>query len=265
MSILTKIVPPGLPKPLNESPTGDMKQPNPKASITPWSLMAITCVLLGISGGVRIWRELQFRSLAQEKATCPFPLEDLPRDFKDWSAVEGSDNHLDPEIARIAGSSDHIIRTYRNKNTGEEVMALILYGLANSVFGHTPEVCFPAVGYKQSRASENRKFEIPGSTASVQYRSAYFTKNIAGIGAFQEEEVYYTFLHNGEWLPALASRWKSFRYHPSIFKIQLQRKTSRLSTEDRVADSLLTPIVQEINSRVSQNKTLVATQTTPGQ
>jgi len=226
-------------------------------------LMAITCVLLGISGGLRVWRDLQFRSLAQEKATCPFPLVDLPRDFKDWSAVEGSDDRLDPEIARIAGSSDHMIRTYRNKNTGEEVMALVLYGLANSVFGHTPEVCFPAVGYKQSRPSEDRQFSIPGSTASGLYRSAYFTKNIAGIGAFQEEEVCYTFLHNGDWLPALMNRWKLFRYHPSMFKVQLQRRTPRLSTEDRVGESLLVPIVQEINSRVSQNKTQVVTQTTP--
>jgi hypothetical protein len=265
MSILANKVTSGLPEPLSESPSGDIKQFNPRTSISPWALMAITCMLLGISGGVRFWRDLQFKTLAEENATCPFPLADLPRDFKDWSVVEGSDSHLDPEIARIAGSSDHIMRTYRNKNTGEEVMALVLYGLANSVFGHTPEVCFPAVGYQFSRASVDRQLSIPNSTISGSYRSAYFTKNIPGVGAFEEEEVFYTFLHNGEWLPELMSRWKSFRYHPSIFKVQLQRHASRLATEDRVAESLLSQIVQEIDSRISRNKTQVATQTTPRQ
>jgi hypothetical protein len=265
MSILANKETSGLPQPLSESPSGDIKQFNPRTSISPWALMVITCIFLGISGGVRFWREWQFGRLEQESATCPFPLADLPRDFKDWSVVEGSDKHLEPEIARIAGSSDHIIRTYRNKNTGEEVMALVLYGPANSVFAHTPEICFPSVGYYQSRASVDRQLSIPNSTISGGYRSAYFTKNIPGIGAFEEEEVFYTFQHNGEWMPELTSRWKLFRYHPSMFKIQLQRHASRLATEDRVAESLLSQIVQEIDSRVSRNKTQVATQTTPRQ
>jgi hypothetical protein len=63
----------------------------------------------------------------------------------------------------------------------------------------------------------------------------------------------------------LTNRWKLFRYHPSMFKIQLQRHASRLATEDRVAESLLSQIVQEIDSRVSRNKTQVAIQTTPRQ
>jgi len=220
-------------------------------------------MLLGISGGVRFWRDRQFSTLAQENATCPFPLEDLPRDLKDWTADKGSDGRLDPEIARIAGSSDHIIRTYKNKKTGQEVSALVLYGLANSVFGHTPEVCFPSVGYKQSKLSVDQQFSIPDSTTPGQYRSASFTKSVGGIGSYQEEEVYYTFLHNGEWLPDLSSRWKSFRYYPAMFKIQLQHSNSRLATEDRPAESLLCQIAQEIDRRISRNKTQVANVATP--
>jgi hypothetical protein len=202
--------------------------------------------------------------LAQENATCPFPLEDLPRDLKDWTSVKELDSRLDPEIARIAGSSDHIIRTYKNKKTGEEVTALVLYGLANSVFGHIPEVCFPAVGYKQRGASVDQQFSIPDSTTPGRYRSASFTKSVGGIGSYQVEEVYYTFLHNAEWLPDLSSRWKSFRYHPAMFKIQLHHHASRLATtEDRSDESLLSQIAQEIDRQISRNKTQVATVATP--
>lgn len=221
-------------------------------------------MLLGISGGVRSWRERQFKTLEQAYANSPFPLAQLPRDLKDWAAVEGKDGRLDDEIARVAGSTDHIIRSYKNKKTGEEVMTLILYGLANSVFGHIPEVCYPAVGFRQSRPSVDQPFSIPDSTTAGTYRSAYFTRNIEGIGAYDEEQVYYTFLHNGEWLPELGSRWKSFRYHPAMFKIQLQRHTTRLATEDHLPESLLSEIVQEIDKRTSRNKTQVTTVATPG-
>ena len=180
-----------------------------------------------------------------------------------WHAVEGLDSKLDPEIAQIAGSSGHLIRTYEDKKTGEQVTALVLYGLANSVFAHVPEVCYPASGFRQTTPSVNERFSIPGSTTSVQYRSAGFTKSTLGISQFEETEVCYTFLHNGEWLPALKSRWKSFRYHPAMFKIQLQHRASRLATEDRPAESLLCQLAQEIESRVSRNKTQVANVATP--
>jgi hypothetical protein len=263
MSILTKKEMSKLANPSHESPTGDIEQRHSRASISPWALMAVTCMLLGISGGVRFWRELQFRTLAQESAICPFPLDDLPRDLKDWTSVKEQDSQLDPEIARIAGSSDHIVRTYKNKKTGEQVSALVLYGLAASVFGHTPEVCFPSVGYKQSRASSDHPLSIPDSTTPGKYRSAFFTKSVGGIGSYEEEAVYYTFLHNGEWLPELLSRWKSFRYHPAMFKIQLQHHASRLATEDRPAESLLCEIAQEIDRRTSRNKTQVVNVTRP--
>jgi Protein of unknown function (DUF3485) len=258
MSTLTKKVTSKLANPSNESPTGDIEQRSSRASVSPWALMAVTCMLLGISGGVRYWRELKFSTLAQESATCPFPLEDLPRDFKDWTSVKENDSQLDPQIARIAGSSDHIIRTYKNKKTGEPVTALVLYGLATSVFAHTPEVCFPTVGYKRSRPSADQQFSIPDSTTPGKYRWAFFTKSVGGIGSYEEEEVYYTFLHHGEWLPELLSRWKSFRYHPAMFKIQLQHHASRLATEDRPAESLLCEIAQEIDRRLPRNKTQVA-------
>jgi hypothetical protein len=265
MSILTRNVTKGLASPLNESLTGDIKQRSSKASVSPWALMAVTCILLGISGGVRFWRDLKFKTLAQESTACPFPLKDLPRSLGSWHAAEGSDSELDPEIARLAGSSDHVIRTYEDEKTSEQVTALVLYGLATSVFGHIPEVCYPSAGYKQSGASVNHQFSIPGSTTPGQYRSAVFSKSIGGIGKFEEAEVLYTFLHNGEWLPDLASRWKSFRYHPAMFKIQLQRSSSRFSSQDSLTESLLQQLIQEIDSRISQSKTQVATVTTPRQ
>jgi hypothetical protein len=234
----------------NSSPLGAAKHVVTKASASPWTWLAVTCALLGISGGIRSWRDHRFRTLAQESATCPFPLNDLPKVLGSWQAIEGLDTQLDPEVARIAGSSDHVIRTYVHEKSGEKVSVLVLYGLANSVFAHTPEVCFPAAGYRAvaTPAPADHQFSTADSASPVSYRTAFFTKNVGGID--QYEEVLHAFLHNGQWLPDVASRWKLFRYHPGMFKILLQRRVPGTSTEKPLTESLFKEIVREIDSRI---------------
>jgi hypothetical protein len=214
--------------------------------------MVIACALLGLSGGLRFCRNQQFQNLAAESATCPFPLKDLPRVLGTWHSVDASDLKLDPEIARVAGSSDHIIRTYQDDKSGEIVVVLVLYGLANSVFAHTPELCYPASGFEPVGAPADHELSMSGSTIPVRFRSACYAKELAGIRDYRD--VYYTFLHNGQWLPEVASRWKSFRYHPGMFKLLLQRATSGLSEDvtSSPAGSLLREIVQEIDRRTAK-------------
>ncbi len=221
-----------------------------RAAASPWALMAVSCVLVGISGGVRFWRDLQFQTIARESSVCPFPLEDLNRSLGTWRSDPKMDDELPPEIARIAGSSDHIVRTYIDEKTGEQVRALVIYGLARSVFGHIPEVCYPASGFKAVGASVDQQLDISGTQTPVKFRRAIYTRS--GGGGFVE--VYYAFLHNGEWLPDVSDRWKLFRQHPGIFKVQLERRTSKLPSDHSPTESLLTMIVQDLGNRVSQIK-----------
>src|SRR3954447_6992815 len=84
-----------------------------------WTWILLAAVFLGISGGYRYWRDWQFQSLSKENERPPFSLKDFPKILGEWREVEGLETKLDPEIARIAGSSDHVIRTYINEKTGE--------------------------------------------------------------------------------------------------------------------------------------------------
>jgi hypothetical protein len=217
-------------------------------------------LLLATSGGIRFWRDRQFSTIARESAACPFPLSDFPRTLGSWHAVEGAVSTLDPEVARIAGSSAHIVRKYQDEKSGAVVQVLILYGLANSVFAHSPEVCYPAAGYRPLDAPVDRELSVPTAPAPVHCRSAFFSKSVGGSNRYYE--AYYTFLYNGEWLPDVSSRWKSFRYHPGMFKIQLERPVTTLSTETSPTESLLREIAREIDARLSQ-KMLTASVTTP--
>jgi hypothetical protein len=214
--------------------------------------MVLTCLLLGLSGGIRFWRDWQFRTLAEAGAVCPFPLNELPTRLGRWQWVEGAQAQLDPEVARVAGSSDHVIREYASEPGGERVEAFILYGLASVVFAHTPEFCYPGHGYRQVMGPEVRQLAIPGLATPVQCRWAVYSKKVGGVERY--DVVYWTFLHNGLWLPDIANRWKSFRYHPGAFKIQLQRTVSDLAPEDRPSEALLAELVQAITSRISADQ-----------
>jgi Protein of unknown function (DUF3485) len=248
---------------LNESPAKTVRQSVATYSISLWALTITTCLLLATSGGIRLWRELQFKAIAHESERCPFALEEFPKTLGSWQMVEGTHPQLDPEIGRIAGSNAHILREYMDKKSGVVVLALILYGRANSVFAHSPEVCYPSNGYALVMPPVEDQFKDTASPFPVRFRSALFSKKVGMTNRY--EEVYYTFHHDQQWLPEVANQWKLFRYHPGMFKVLLQRVTTNLSREHSPAESLLREIVQEIDIRIAQNKVPTASAMTPGE
>jgi hypothetical protein len=214
--------------------------------------MAVTCLLLGTSGGLRFLREWQFKALALKNEAAPFHLAELPRTMGTWQATEDSDSQLDPEVARFAGASDHIVRGYLDEKTGEKASSLVLYGLANEVFPHTPERCYPAAGYQLVKGPLDRTIKVPGVKDPVHYGWAIYMKRVNGTSRY--EEAYYAFRHNGDWLRDVSDRWKLFRYQPGLFKVQIVHPSSISGLSENgegPCESLLAEIIRQMNSRLS--------------
>jgi hypothetical protein len=229
---------------------------------SPWRWFALTCALLLISGAVRSWRDSQFSSIARESEACPFPLNELPAVLGHWHAVEGSESHLDPETARIAGSSDHMIRVYADDKTGETVSVLVLYGLARSVFSHSPEICYPAAGYTPVGVSPvDHAVPYAESAVPARYRSSYFVQRIAGVSQFVE--VVCSFRHNNAWVPDVSNRWKMFRSHPGMFKVQLHHPCVGISSDVTETESLLKAIIQAIETRLAAKPAVTGQDSAP--
>ncbi len=218
-----------------------------RVTATPRGWMIIACVLVGISGTWRHLRDLKFGWLEKESATCPFPLAELPTVVGSWAAVPGVKGELDPEIVKLAGASEHWVRVYRDEKTGEDATVIVLYGKATSVFSHTPKVCYPAKSFKMVQTPVVKPLPLRDS-APGHYEQAVYTKKISGLSRFMEAS--HTFLHNHEWTPDVASRWKMFRSYPGMFKIQIDRPTS-FGTEDTPTESLMVGLADEINRRLA--------------
>ena len=216
----------------------------PRAIDVRWLVMI--CLLLGASGALRYWRDFQFASLASQSKESPFPLKEIPPKLGNWRMIEGAEVTLDPQIARIAGSSDHVLRKYENAATGEKSTVLVLYGPSQLVWGHTPEVCYPTSGYKV--VEPPRDLEIPNKSGG----SPPFREGLYGMfkgGAATYHEAFYSFLNGGVWTPNMEPRWKQFRYNPGMFKIQVERQLKDVGARDEACNDLLAALVEEIELR----------------
>ncbi len=205
-------------------------------------------LLLGASGAYRYWRDYQFATLEAQSRDCPFPLKDLSPVQGSWRSVEGAEATLAPEIARIAGSTDHIIRSYANEKTGEKVTVLVLYGPSQLVWAHTPEVCYPSTGYKPLVISKD--VTVPGvdGEAGTLFRHGVYGRTDAG--AVRMSEVFHSFRNAGLWTPEMASRWKQFRYNPGMFKVQVERSVQDADSRGEACYDLLAAMVADIEGRL---------------
>jgi hypothetical protein len=185
------------------------------ASVTiPWAWMLVSCALLGGSVAIREWQDHRFRTRLENVIT-PFQLKSLPYTLGDWNAQEGKDATLDPDIVKMLGAADHIVRDYVNELTGARLTVMVSFGRAESMV-HVPEVCMPSSGFATVEPASLHPIETGRGKAS--FRSEVFAKGPV------RQEIYYSFRHNARWSPSVIENWKLFRVSPSMFKVQVQRQ-----------------------------------------
>lgn len=188
-----------------------------------WSWMLLACVVLAASGAARAIQQQQIARAKSVFEPCPFPLADMPLRFGDWESQPDDVEVLDDQTIRITGSTDRIVRRYVNKYIGVQITALVLYGPAEPVIPHTPDVCFPANGYGQDGPVTYA--EVAVGKQKVPFRTAAYTKSAGG----KKDRVrsYYSFrLNDGGWSPDVGGGKQFYRSNPGVFKVQIQRKMS---------------------------------------
>lgn len=201
-----------------------MAQTEPKSGpvrprgFLPAVYLAAVVILLVTSGGVRAWQDHRMVVAARKATETPIGLAHLPSSFGGWKAI-GPDMTMDTKTVQIAGCSDYVTRMYSDERTGVIVTALIAYGPAEKIVGHTPAVCFPAVGYQRESGPDDRAIKAGDTTALL--RSFVFVKSDAL--ARERVNVYAGFRHAGHWTPDSSDSRKRFRHEPGMFKVQIQR------------------------------------------
>ena len=218
-----------------------------------WAWMVIACVLLTTTGLIRNDQDRQIGRDRSAIDPCPFPLNRLPENLGDWTIREGSEFQLDDQTVRITGSTEHLIRTYTDNFTGVQLSVLILYGPAEPVLPHTPEVCFPATGFRLE--SEIGQSDVAyNEDKEARFRTASYFRSRGRVG--DQVRVYYSFRLDGVWAPDIGAGKRFNRSNPGIFKVQIQRPmmVGEQIARDEPIEKFLALLLPEIERRIAQGE-----------
>ena len=240
------------------APPGLSSPPSSKKAGFPWAWTAIACVLLGASGVVRAVQDRRHQEERSYVAACPITVSAIPKKLGIWHLVEGGERTLDALTMRITGGTDYIMRTYADDLTGVTLTVLVLFGPAEPVLPHTPEVCYPSSGYatadgpadttitfNQGRDAQGRLIE-----GQANFRAAVYQKS-TGRSTYREA-VYSSFRLDGQWSPSIGSGRKFPRRNPGLFKVQVQRQVvegeslGKGEPMEQFISALITEIEKEI-------------------
>lgn len=220
--------------------------------------VALAVLALAASGAVRLWQERQIETRMKAGGKLAFKLDDLPKSLGPWQAIDAK--VLDPEIARGAGSTDSIARTYADDRTGVQLGVLVLYGPALHMHIHAPERCYPAAGYEKTDGPARRVIEYRrpgGETGQATVANLVFAK---GEGPAAElKQVCYAWGYDGRWTPDLMGP-KYYQRVPGMFKVHIDRRAAPGETlaAENPSESLLRELLPQIEARLRPAATAAA-------
>jgi hypothetical protein len=230
-----------------------------------WVWMSIACTLIGVTGWLRTRQDRQLGIERNAFQPCPFNLDDIPQQIAHWKNDPTQVQKLDDKTVQITGSTNHLVRTYIDELTGVRFSLLVLYGPAEPVLPHTPEVCYPATGYALDGSIEYQ--DVPfGEGKFAQFRSATYSR--PGTLLTERARVYYSFRLDGRWSPDVAYGMKFHRSNPGLFKVQIQRqmKEGERPGKNEPIEKFLSYLIPDIERRIAQadqSDTKVPGQTPP--
>jgi len=260
MSGIAEIPPSNVADPLvmNDTLAGP-RRPISRRAVIAWAIVG--CALMTTSGIVRAIQERRFAVEKGYLEDCPFPLTSLPKELDGWRVIDGQDKTLDAPTARITGATEHVMRTYVDELTGVTLSVLILFGPAEPVLPHTPQICYPACGFTPTEEASQRIVKGPNNQ-SYTFRSGVYAKS--GGRALVREVAYHSFRLEGPWSPDIATGRKFPRKNPGIFKVQIQRRVAEgeLREHDDPIEQFLSRLIPEIDRRIAESQAAKAA--TPG-
>lgn len=101
--------------------------------------------------------------------------EQVPKQIGDWV---GEDLPVDEIVKNTAGAVNYVSRRYKNEKTGRVVTLWLIVGHSRDVCRHTPNICYPASGFRQDGIQIKHHMELP-SDKTADFFTGKFIKDDA--------------------------------------------------------------------------------------
>jgi hypothetical protein len=196
----------------------------------PLLLVAALLVLDGIVYG--LWTN-RWRS-PEELVQAVARIEHAPAIVGDWQSEPGKP--LSQREIEAAGFSGNLVRTYRNRVTGQSVGVMLACGRSGPLSVHTPDICYRGAGYEAMKTITKRDETVGGA----ELWQAYFAK-ADGLSP-TELRVVWAWNADGSWVAPANPRF-SFAGAPALYKLYVIQE---MIPGDRNADEACAEFLQQL-------------------
>lgn len=175
--------------------------------------LAVAIVLVLCTGVVSgLWTGRWTSSQVVEQAAAR--LENVPLTVGDWEGKAEPFNVQDYANAGIRGG---LLRRYHNTRTGDEMTMMIVCGKPGPISVHTPEVCYPAAGYKIL----SERIATPVRPGKDEPPSQFWTWHMGKLDGVVPRllDVTYAWTDDGTWQAPERDARFVFASSPVLFKI----------------------------------------------
>ncbi len=154
----------------------------------------------------------------ESNVTAIARLDQIPEQIGEWRSES---QEMDLKGLAGAGIRGGITRVYTERTTGVRVTLMILYGKANQLSVHTPDVCYPAAGYEQVGGASKIRITPTSDTKEGSFWVNTFRK--ADRPTLDELTVHYAWGVDGSWKAPDGDARMSFAWYPGIYKMYVVR------------------------------------------
>ena len=94
----------------------------------------------------------------------------VPKKIGQWV---GQDLPVEDIIKKTAGAVNYVSRLYTNSTTGKRVKLWLIVGHSRDIVRHTPQVCYPASGFKQNGSRLRYHITTEGGKEAVFFTAKF--------------------------------------------------------------------------------------------
>lgn len=155
-------------------------------------------------------------------------LEQIPKSFGPWELESSQD--MDPEVEKILECAGHLMRTYVNNETGDQVNMFVLLGPPGPTAAHTPDICYNSRAYEIVQQQERWPFE------NGRHKHTFWSETLESRDVNEGLlRVYHGWSSGTRWEAPENSRF-AYSAEPYLYKVQLAAPLVKLADAGTDAD-----------------------------
>jgi hypothetical protein len=168
----------------------------------------------------------------------------VPKEIGDW---KGEDLPVDEQVKKTAGAVKYVSRSYKNSETGAQVVLWLIVGHSRDICRHTPNICYPSAGFRQEGSQLRHHMDLESGKPAEFYTGKFIKDDVHGRRA---ERVFWAWNHpdHNKW-EAPGNQRQHYGLSRALYKLYFTSNVlaSESKAEDNIAAEFAELMLPEVD------------------